>query len=213
MLVSAGGTREPIDAVRFVGNRSSGRMGVALAEEARRRGAEVTLLAANLAVPAPAGVDGRRDADRGGHGARGARARGRRRRDHGRSGRRLPPGRPRSRPSGPKDAEAWALELEPTTDVLRELGERRQNGQVLVGFAAEHGRRRARARGARSSSASGSTCSSTTTCRGTDIGFDSEENEVVILSGDGSREVPRAPKAAIAAAVLDEVERAAEWTR
>src|SRR3954462_15650340 len=56
VLVSAGGTREPLDAVRFVGNRSSGRMGVALAAEARRRGAEVTLLAANLAVPAPAGV-------------------------------------------------------------------------------------------------------------------------------------------------------------
>src|SRR5207248_545901 len=57
VLVTAGGTREPVDSVRFLGNRSSGRMGVALAEEARRRGAEVTLLAANLAVPAPAGVE------------------------------------------------------------------------------------------------------------------------------------------------------------
>ena len=57
VVVSAGGTREPIDAVRFVGNRSSGRMGVALADEARRRGADVTLLAANLAVAAPAGVE------------------------------------------------------------------------------------------------------------------------------------------------------------
>src|SRR5438874_1013350 len=57
VLVSAGGTREPLDAVRFLGNRSSGRMGVALAEEARRRGAEVTLLAANLTVEAPEGVD------------------------------------------------------------------------------------------------------------------------------------------------------------
>src|SRR5438046_5125785 len=57
VLVTAGGTREPIDSVRFVGNRSSGRMGVALAEEARRRGAEVILLAANLAVPPPAGVE------------------------------------------------------------------------------------------------------------------------------------------------------------
>src|ERR1700759_463202 len=55
VLVSAGGTREPLDAVRFVGNRSSGRMGAALAAEARRRGADVTLLAANLAVPAPGG--------------------------------------------------------------------------------------------------------------------------------------------------------------
>ena len=56
VLVSAGGTREPLDSVRFVGNRSSGRMGVALAEEARRRGADVTLLGANLAVAAPHGV-------------------------------------------------------------------------------------------------------------------------------------------------------------
>src|SRR3954462_8540210 len=57
VLVTAGGTREPVDSVRFLGNRSSGRMGVALAEEARRRGADVTLLAANLAVPAPHGVE------------------------------------------------------------------------------------------------------------------------------------------------------------
>src|SRR3954451_12279053 len=57
VLVSAGGTREPVDAVRFVGNRSSGRMGVALAAEAKRRGAHVTLLASNLSVPTPVGVD------------------------------------------------------------------------------------------------------------------------------------------------------------
>src|SRR5256885_8921940 len=57
VLMPAGGTREPLDSVRFLGNRSSGRMGVALAKEARRRGAEVTLLAANLAVPPPGGVE------------------------------------------------------------------------------------------------------------------------------------------------------------
>src|SRR2546421_8930724 len=57
VLVSAGGTREPLDAVRFLGNRSSGRMGVALAEVSRRRGADVTLLAANLTVPPPPGVE------------------------------------------------------------------------------------------------------------------------------------------------------------
>ena len=56
MLVTAGGTREPIDPVRFVGNRSSGRMGVALAAEAARRGAEVTLIAANVSLPIPDGV-------------------------------------------------------------------------------------------------------------------------------------------------------------
>jgi phosphopantothenoylcysteine decarboxylase/phosphopantothenate--cysteine ligase len=65
VLVSAGGTREPLDAVRYVGNRSSGRMGVALAAEARRRGAEVTLLAANLAVPSPTTARPRRWRRRG----------------------------------------------------------------------------------------------------------------------------------------------------
>src|SRR5262249_55017888 len=57
VLVSAGGTREPLDSVRFLGNRSSGRMGVALASQARRRGARVTLLAANLTVAPPDGVE------------------------------------------------------------------------------------------------------------------------------------------------------------
>ena len=77
VVVSAGGTREPIDPVRFLGNRSSGRQGVALAAAAARRGARVTLVAANLAVPAP-DRSGRRDRhDRGGA-ARRRRARPRR---------------------------------------------------------------------------------------------------------------------------------------
>ena len=57
VLVTAGGTREPIDSVRFVGNRSSGRMGLALAEEAQRRGADVTVVAANVSLPRPAGIE------------------------------------------------------------------------------------------------------------------------------------------------------------
>ena len=57
VLVTAGGTREPIDPVRFIGNRSSGRMGVALAEAAAGRGARVTLIAANVALPTSAGID------------------------------------------------------------------------------------------------------------------------------------------------------------
>src|ERR1044072_5090098 len=56
VLVTAGGTREPVDPVRFLGNRSSGRMGLALAAAAARRGAEVTLIAAKVALPEPAGV-------------------------------------------------------------------------------------------------------------------------------------------------------------
>src|SRR4051794_6574818 len=57
VLVSAGGTREPIDAVRFIGNRSSGRMGFALADEAKRRGANVTVVAANVSLPRSAGIN------------------------------------------------------------------------------------------------------------------------------------------------------------
>ncbi len=64
VLVSAGGTREPLDTVRYLGNRSSGKMGVALAREASRRGAEVTLVASNLAVPAPDAGRARAGADR-----------------------------------------------------------------------------------------------------------------------------------------------------
>ncbi len=56
-MISAGGTREPLDPVRFLGNRSSGRQGVALARSARDRGARVTFVAANLAVAVPAGID------------------------------------------------------------------------------------------------------------------------------------------------------------
>ena len=58
VLVTAGGTREPIDSVRYIGNRSSGRMGFALAARGRRAGAEVTLVAANVALPPPAGRSG-----------------------------------------------------------------------------------------------------------------------------------------------------------
>src|SRR5438094_670280 len=138
VLVSAGGTREPLDAVRYVGNRSSGRMGVALAAEAARRGARVTLLAANLAVPAPAGVEvvetptaadlerealARADADVVVMAAavadyRPAEAIGAKR---------------------AKDARDWEVTLEPTTDVLKELGARRHEAQILVGFAADRG--------------------------------------------------------------------------
>src|SRR5579885_1307465 len=121
-LVTAGGTREPVDSVRFVGNRSSGRMGVAVAEEARRRGAEVVLLAANLAVPAPAGVDVVQtptaasmleaalalDVDVALLAAAVA--------DY----------RPAEALAGkrPKDDAAWTVALEPTGDVARALGER-----------------------------------------------------------------------------------------
>ncbi|MGH3135082.1 MAG: bifunctional phosphopantothenoylcysteine decarboxylase/phosphopantothenate--cysteine ligase CoaBC [Gaiellaceae bacterium] len=205
VLVSAGGTREPLDSVRFVGNRSSGRMGVALAEEARRRGADVTLLAANIAVAAPPGVTvvetptaadlerealARADADVIVMAAAVA--------DY----RLLSP----SATKRPKDGKPWAIELAPTTDVLAVLGAARRPGQVLVGFAADgapSGLERAREK-RRTKNADLFVFNDVSR---SDIGFDAPDNEVVVVSEDGEREVAKAPKAVVAAAVLDEVER------
>src|SRR5919201_4251338 len=139
VLVSAGGTREPLDAVRFVGNRSSGRMGITLAAEAHRRGARVTLLGANLAVPAPGGPElvRRPTASRLEEEAlqRGADA------DVVIMAAAVADYRPAAALASkrPKDGATWTVELEPTTDVLAALGARRRPGQVLVGFAADHG--------------------------------------------------------------------------
>jgi phosphopantothenoylcysteine decarboxylase/phosphopantothenate--cysteine ligase len=204
VLVSAGGTREPLDAVRFLGNRSSGRMGVALAEEARRRGAEVTLLAANLAVPPPRGIEvvdtptaaamlnevlAHGDADVVLMAAAVADYR---------------PTEPAS-DKRPKDERAWQVTLEPTTDVLHTLGAQRTNGQVLIGFAADHGEQglaRAREKLERKrvdlvvyNDVSRS-----------DIGFEAGDNEVVLITAAGERRVAKAPKDRIAAAIVDTAE-------
>jgi phosphopantothenoylcysteine decarboxylase/phosphopantothenate--cysteine ligase len=204
VLVSAGGTREPLDAVRFLGNRSSGRMGVALAEESRKRGGDVTLLAANLSVPAPRGVEvvqtptaeamleaalARRDADLVLMAAAVA--------DY----------RPAERADGkrPKDDRTWRLDLEPTADVLQSLSELRTNGQVLVGFAAETGSEglsRAREKLNRKRV---DLVVYNDVARD-DIGFDAEENEIVLVSASGERRVAKAPKDQIAATIVDTAE-------
>ena len=204
VLVTAGGTREPLDAVRFLGNRSSGRMGVALAEEARRRGAEVTLVAANLAVPAPAGlevVEAPTAADLG------REALGRET-DIVLMAAAVADYRPAQarEDKRPKDSAVWHVALEPTQDVLAELGRRRANGQILVGFAADRGARgleRAREKLA----AKAVDLIVFNDVSRSDIAFEAEENEVVIVSRGGERAVPKAPKGRIAAAILDEVER------
>src|SRR6059036_2717436 len=140
VLVSAGGTREPLDAVRFLGNRSSGRMGVALAEEARRRGAEVTLLAANLTIPPPRGVE---VVETSTAAAMLAEALARRDAAVVLMAAAVADYRPAESAAGkrPKDDRAWQVTLEPTADVLRTLGEQRTNGQVLIAFAADRGDR------------------------------------------------------------------------
>jgi len=205
VLVSAGGTREPLDAVRFVGNRSSGRMGVALAAEARRRGAQVTLLAANLTVPAPAGVDlvetpTAADLEREAlsHAAEA---------DIVVMAAAVADYRPAEALAAkrPKDTATWTLELEPTIDVLSELGERRREGQLLVGFAAETGEpglEHAREKLARK----GADLFVLNDVSRPDIGFDASDNEVTLLAASGERTIAKAPKEEIAVAILDEVE-------
>ena len=204
VLVTAGGTREPLDAVRFVGNRSSGRMGVALAEEAKRRGAEVTLIASNLTVAAADGIElvpapTAADVQQATESHAGA--------DVVLMAAAVSDYRP-SQTDGAKRAkseEPWTIELEPTADVLRGLGESRKNGQVLVGFAAEtadNGLQRARQKLADKQV----DLIVYNDVSRDDVGFDAQENEVVIVSAQGERRVDKAPKEAIAAAILDEVE-------
>jgi phosphopantothenoylcysteine decarboxylase / phosphopantothenate---cysteine ligase len=205
VLVTAGGTREPLDAVRYIGNRSSGRMGVALAAEARRRGAEVTLIASNLSVPAPKDVevvDAPTAADVESEASARSDA------DIVLMAAAVSDYRPSESEAGkrPKDEEPWQIELEPTTDVLKALGDHRTNGQVLVGFAAETGpagldRARQKLAAKRVDLIVYNDVSRD------DIGFDAEENEVVIVSAEGERRLAKAPKDEIAAAILDEVER------
>lgn len=203
--MSAGGTREPLDSVRFVGNRSSGRMGVALADEARRRGAEVTLLASNLAVSAPSGIEvvetpTAADLEREALSRAGADVIV------------MAAAVSDYRPAAPSDAKrrkdgnAWVVELEPTTDVLAAIGAQRRDDQVIVGFAADEGGEgleRARAK----RSAKNADLVVYNDVSRPDIGFDALENEVVVISGNGDRAIAKASKPEIAAAILDEVER------
>jgi phosphopantothenoylcysteine decarboxylase/phosphopantothenate--cysteine ligase len=206
VLVTAGGTREPIDAVRYVGNRSSGKMGWALAEEAARRGANVTVVAANVSLPRSPAVE---YVDVGTAAELGAAC-----------AERFPSAdvllmaaavadyRPASaRADKIKKTEAGetlALELERTDDVLSALAAQRRPGQLLIGFAAESGdgalayardkleRKRLDAVVVNDVSRPG-------------IAFDAADNEVTIVTAEGERHVPQASKAAIAGAILDSV--------
>jgi phosphopantothenoylcysteine decarboxylase / phosphopantothenate---cysteine ligase len=209
VVVTAGGTREPIDAVRFVGNRSSGRMGVALAAEAKRRGAEVTLIASNLAVPAPAGVDVV-DAPTAEDLARETLARAES--DVVVMAAAVSDYRPATAMESkrPKDDAPWSVELEPTDDVLRSLtADRPANGRIVVGFAAETSEDGlARAREKRTVKKADLFVYNDV--GRADVGFESPENEVVIISEQGERHVGRAPKERVAAEILDDVERLLE---
>jgi phosphopantothenoylcysteine decarboxylase/phosphopantothenate--cysteine ligase len=205
VLVTAGGTREPIDSVRFVGNRSSGRMGLALAEEAARRGADVTLIAANVTLPLPATavpVETTAELE--------AAVR-----------ERFPDtdvlimaAAPADfRPAEPIDAKLLregdddlSINFEPTTDIVATVAAERRPDQTVIGFAAEHGDG-AVERGREKLARKGLDAVVVNDISRTDIGFDSTENEVTIVLADAEREVGRRSKPEVAAAILDEVER------
>jgi phosphopantothenoylcysteine decarboxylase/phosphopantothenate--cysteine ligase len=204
VVVSAGGTREPLDTVRYVGNRSSGKMGVAVAREAQRRGAEVTLVAANLATPPPEGVE-LVQAPTAGDIAREVLARDEA--DVVVMAAAVADYRPAAPVEGKraKDGDHWTVELEPTVDVLAELGRRKTNGQVLVGFAADEGGRGLERAREKLANKRGNLFVYNDVSR-SDIGFESDFNELVLLTPAGDRAVSRRSKEECAVAILDEVE-------
>ncbi len=207
VLVTAGGTREPIDSVRFLGNRSSGRMGAALAAQAARRGAEVTLIAAHLAVPPPPGV-------RVLQAGTAAEMLSACEREFAAAdvlvmAAAVADFRPAAPADGKlkKDRGPPEITLEPTDDVLGRLAEHRRPGQVVVGFAAEHGAG-AVEYGADKLARKRLDAIVVNDIAGEGIGFESSENAVTIISRDGARQaVARTGKDRVAATVLDEVER------
>jgi phosphopantothenoylcysteine decarboxylase / phosphopantothenate---cysteine ligase len=207
VLVTAGGTREPIDAVRYVGNRSSGRMGFALADEAARRGAEVTVIAANVSLPRANGID-YVDVETAAELERAARERfadtdvllmAAAVAD-------FRPASPEASKISKSGRDGLTVELEPTTDVLAALAGERRPGQTVVGFAAEHGEGAAdRAREKLERKGVDAIVLNDVSRPG--IGFDAPENEVSIVTRAGTHEVPKALKAEVARAIIEVVEQ------
>ncbi len=212
VLVTAGGTREPIDSVRYIGNRSSGRMGLALAATATELGADVTVVLANVTLDPPEGVRVMRVETAEQLAAACAEA--------------FPSCdvllmaaavadfRPATavahklKKTGPE--APTAVDLEPTEDVLSLLAAQRRPDQVMVGFAAEHGTE-AVAYGREKLERKGLDAIVINDISRADIGFDSEQNEVLILTRDGGEQhVPRTAKGQVAEAVLGQVQRLRE---
>jgi phosphopantothenoylcysteine decarboxylase/phosphopantothenate--cysteine ligase len=203
VIVTAGGTREPIDPVRFIGNRSSGKQGHAVAEEAAARGAKVTLVTTSAAA-VRAGIDVVRvdtaaemehavlsrsdDADIVVMAAAVADFR-----PIAAAGTKLK-----------KAAGVPEVVLEPTTDILAALGARRRPGQTIVGFAAETGDLRANAADKLARKGIDLIVANDVSAPG--VGFEHDTNAVVILQAGGhAQETPLTDKRAIARAILDAV--------
>jgi phosphopantothenoylcysteine decarboxylase / phosphopantothenate---cysteine ligase len=206
VLVTAGGTREPVDPVRFLGNRSSGRMGIALAAAAARRGADVTLIAANVSLPEPAGVH-RIDVETAAELGAAAQA------EFSSCHVLLMAAAPADfravevAPGKLNRAQGSSLELrlEPTEDILAGLAPTRTEVQTIVGFAAEHGEggvQRARAKLERK----GADLVVLNDVSDREIGFESEENAVTLIDATSETPVPQASKDSIADSILDRVD-------
>jgi phosphopantothenoylcysteine decarboxylase/phosphopantothenate--cysteine ligase len=208
VLVTAGGTREPIDAVRYIGNRSSGRMGFAVAHEAAGLGADVVVVAANVDLPrvqhvryvdvqTAAELQAQTEAEFGGCDVLVmAAAVVDFRPAHVHDGKLKKTG-------GQEDLE---VRLERTPDILAGLAARKRAGQTVVGFAAEHGKG-ALGYGRDKLARKGLDAIVVNDVGQVGIGFDAPDNEVTIITADGERHVPRAAKAEVARTLLGEVRR------
>lgn len=203
VLVSAGPTREPVDAVRFISNPSSGKMGYALAEAARERGAEVVLVSGPTALPRPAGITTvpvttaaeMRTAVL----------------EHAHDANVIIMAAAVSdfRPVAPvaekikKEAASLTISLEPTDDILEELG-REKGKRILVGFAAESENLRENARRKLDGKNLDIIVANDITRK--DAGFGTDSNRAIVLSRDGSvQELPLMTKASLAEKILGKV--------
>jgi phosphopantothenoylcysteine decarboxylase/phosphopantothenate--cysteine ligase len=206
VLVTAGGTREAIDPVRFIGNRSSGRMGVALAHAAAARGAAVTLIAANVGLPTGPGIE-RIDVVSTAELAAAAAVEFERA-DILIMAAAVADFRPATvhqgklvRASG-DGAPGLQLDLVPTEDVLAGLASRRRDGQLLVGFAAEHGGDFVdRARG--KLEAKGLDAIVVNDVSDSSIGFEADANEVTLVLAGTETPLARGSKVEVAESILD----------
>src|SRR3954454_2277164 len=209
VVVSAGGTREPLDPVRFLGNRSSGRQGIAVARAAVSRGAEVTLVAANVSLADPAGVkvvrvettEELRDAVLSAAGSADAVVMAAAPADF----RPVATSEDKIKKSG---QDAPTLELTQTPDILAELSrDRARAGQVAVGFAAETGDSTGSVLDLAAAKLARKGCDLLVV---NDVAggavFGSADNQAVILSADGARrDVPLGSKTSLAHVIWDEV--------
>jgi phosphopantothenoylcysteine decarboxylase/phosphopantothenate--cysteine ligase len=204
VLVTAGGTREPIDPVRYIGNRSSGRMGYAVAEAAKRRGARVVLISAPTTLPCPAGVEVEQvvsvedmraavmaQLNEATVVVMAAAVSDYRVKDVA------------DRKMKREGAQAISLELAGTVDILREVVGRRRDGTLVVGFAAETEDVVANGRGKLERKGVDAVVVNDVSKEG--IGFDSEQNAGSFLTKDGMVEFPVMSKMEMAERILDEV--------